>query len=86
MMRKDGRSQRDALANNLRANAADMVKAVHGRTMICRVFAVKVLAQTMKNTGKNSIARPVNCCLTILLTFWESAPDAVRRLLSRVFS
>jgi hypothetical protein len=85
-MRKDGRSQRDALANNLRANAADMVKAVRGRTMICCVFAVKVLAQTMKNTGKNSIARPVNRCLTILLTFWESAPDAVRRLLSRVFS
>jgi hypothetical protein len=28
--RKDGRSQRGALANNLAANAADMVKAVHG--------------------------------------------------------
>jgi hypothetical protein len=27
--RKDGRSQRRALANNLAANAADMVKAVH---------------------------------------------------------
>ena len=27
--RKDGRSQRGSLANNLRANAADMVKAVH---------------------------------------------------------
>jgi hypothetical protein len=40
-----------------------MVKAVHGRTMICRVFAVKVLAQTVKNTGKNSLAHPVNRCL-----------------------
>jgi hypothetical protein len=28
--RKDGHSQRDSLANNLPANAADMVKAVHG--------------------------------------------------------
>jgi hypothetical protein len=28
-MRKDGRSQRGALANNLAANAADMVKAGH---------------------------------------------------------
>jgi len=41
-LRKDGRSQRDALANNLRANAADMVKAVHAGTMICRVPVVKV--------------------------------------------
>jgi hypothetical protein len=51
-LRKDGRSQRDALANNLRANAADMVKAVHGRTMICRVFAVKVSDEPSQNTGK----------------------------------
>ena len=29
--RNDGRSQRGSLANNLPANAADMVKAVHGR-------------------------------------------------------
>src|SRR5215510_10555963 len=28
--RKDGRSQRGSLADNLPANAADMVKAVHG--------------------------------------------------------
>jgi hypothetical protein len=28
--RKDGRSQRLSLANNLPANAADVVKAVHG--------------------------------------------------------
>jgi hypothetical protein len=53
-LRKDGRSQRDALANNLRANAADMVKAVHGGTMICHVPIVKVLPQTVQNTGKNS--------------------------------
>jgi len=34
-LRKDGRSQRCALANNLAANAADMVKAVHqGGTML----------------------------------------------------
>jgi hypothetical protein len=52
-LRKDGRSQRDALANNLRANAADMVKAVHGGTMICHVSIVKVLPQTVQNTGKN---------------------------------
>jgi len=52
-LRKDGRSQRYALANNLRANAADMVKAVHGGTMICRVRAVKRLPQTAQNTGKN---------------------------------
>jgi hypothetical protein len=31
--RKDGRSQRDSLANNLPANAADIVKAVHGCRM-----------------------------------------------------
>jgi hypothetical protein len=30
IVRKDGHSQRDSLANNLPANAADMVKAVHG--------------------------------------------------------
>jgi hypothetical protein len=52
-LRKDGRSQRCALANNLRANAADMVKAVHGGTMICRMRAVKRLPQTVQNTGKN---------------------------------
>jgi len=52
-LRKDGRSQRGALANNLRANAADMVKAVHGGTMICRVRAVKHQAQPAQNTGKN---------------------------------
>jgi hypothetical protein len=28
--RKDGHSQRESLANNLPANAADIVKAVHG--------------------------------------------------------
>jgi hypothetical protein len=28
-VRKDGRSQRGSLANNLRANAADMIKTVH---------------------------------------------------------
>jgi hypothetical protein len=34
-LRIDGRSQRCALANNLAANAADMVKAVHqGGTML----------------------------------------------------
>jgi len=43
---------RKALANNLPANAADMVKAVHGGTMICRVQAVKVLAELVQNTGK----------------------------------
>ena len=32
--RKDGRSQRGSLANNLPANAADLVKADHGRTMV----------------------------------------------------
>ena len=41
-----------ALANNLRANAADMVKAVHGGTMICRAIAVKMFAELMQNTGK----------------------------------
>ncbi|MGB3656362.1 MAG: hypothetical protein WBA14_00310, partial [Pseudolabrys sp.] len=51
-LRKDGRSQRDALANNLRANAADMVKAVHGGTMICRTSPVKIPRQLMQNTGK----------------------------------
>jgi hypothetical protein len=51
-LRKDGRSQRGALANNLRANAADMVKAVHGRTMICRMQAVKVLAGFWPNLRK----------------------------------
>jgi hypothetical protein len=51
-LRKDGRSQRCALANNLAANAADMVKAVHGGTMICRVHAVKVWPQPVQNTGK----------------------------------
>jgi hypothetical protein len=30
-LRKDGRSQRGALANNLAANTADRVKAVHER-------------------------------------------------------
>src|SRR5215813_11829249 len=84
--RKDGRSQRGALANNLRANAADMVKAVHGCTMICRAHAVKVLAKSTQNTGKNSIAAQVKRCLTILLAFLESAPDAVRCFNSRVFS
>ena len=39
--RKDGRSQRCALANNLPANAADCVKAVHGRTMVQPPAAVK---------------------------------------------
>jgi hypothetical protein len=40
--RKDGRSQRHALANNLAANAADMVKAVdHGRTMMRPPYSVK---------------------------------------------
>jgi hypothetical protein len=52
-LRKDGRSQRDALANNLRANAADMVKAVHAGTMICHAVAVKVAAQAPQITGKN---------------------------------
>ncbi|HET9534441.1 MAG TPA: hypothetical protein VFP43_03730, partial [Mesorhizobium sp.] len=51
-LRKDGRSQRGALANNLRANAADMVKAVHGGTMICHVHPVKHPLQTARNTGK----------------------------------
>jgi hypothetical protein len=51
-LRKGGRSQRDALANNLRANAADKVKAVHGGTMICRAYAVKVLPQPVQNKGK----------------------------------
>jgi hypothetical protein len=51
-LRKDGRSQRDALANNLRANAADMVKAVHGGTMICRARIVKVSDEPSQNTGK----------------------------------
>jgi hypothetical protein len=51
-LRKDGRSQRDALANNLRANAADMVKAVHGGTMICHARIVKVLDEPSQNTGK----------------------------------
>ena len=78
--RKDGRSQRGALANNLRANAADRVKAVHGRTMICRAHAVKVLPKPTQNTGKNSIARQVKLRLTILLTFSDSAPGWVRRL------
>jgi hypothetical protein len=41
-LRKDGRSQRCALANNLAANAADMVKAVHDeRTMMRCVGTVK---------------------------------------------
>jgi hypothetical protein len=40
--RKDGRSQRGALANNRAANAAAMVKAVHlGRTMLVRAYSVK---------------------------------------------
>jgi hypothetical protein len=43
--------------------------------MICRAHAVKVLAKSTQNTGKNSIAGQVKCCLTILLTFSESAPD-----------
>jgi hypothetical protein len=30
---KDGRSQRSSLANNLAANATDLVKADHGGTM-----------------------------------------------------
>jgi len=51
-LRKDGRSQRGALANNLRANAADMVKAVHGGTMICHARPVKDPLQTARNTGK----------------------------------
>jgi hypothetical protein len=51
-LRKDGRSQRGALANNLRANAADMVKAVHGGTMMCHVRPVKRRLQMAKNTGK----------------------------------
>jgi hypothetical protein len=41
-----------ALANNLPANAADMVKAVHGGTMICQAQAVKVVAELVQNTGK----------------------------------
>jgi hypothetical protein len=51
-VRKDGRSQRRSLANNLRANAADMVKAVHGRTMICHALIVKVPDEPSQNTGK----------------------------------
>ena len=39
--RKDGHSQRDSLANNLPANAADMVKAVHGQRMGKRGRGVK---------------------------------------------
>ncbi|MGB7690459.1 MAG: hypothetical protein WBL98_18465, partial [Pseudolabrys sp.] len=56
-LRKDGRSQRDALANNLRANAADMVKAVHGGTMICRVSIVKVLLPNRAKHRKKSMTR-----------------------------
>jgi hypothetical protein len=52
-LRKDGRSQRGALANNLRANAADMVKAVHGGTMICHVHIVKRRPKPAKSTDKN---------------------------------
>jgi len=37
-----------ALANNLRANAADMVKAVHGGTMICRTQPVKVVVELVR--------------------------------------
>jgi hypothetical protein len=41
-LRKDGRSQRFALADNLAANAADMVKAGHcARTMLRRAATVK---------------------------------------------
>ena len=79
-MRKDGRSQRGALANNLPANAVDMAKAVHGRTMVCRVRAVKVLAKATENTGNNSIAGRVKRCLTILRTFSESASDLLWHL------
>src|SRR6185437_8157379 len=59
--RKDGRSQRGALANNLAANAADMVKAVHhGRTMMRRADTVKAC-----NAGTARVKRP----LTILPAF-----------------
>jgi molybdopterin-guanine dinucleotide biosynthesis protein len=60
-LRKDGRSQRDALANNLRANAADMVKAVHhGRTMMRRADTVKA-----RNAGAARVKQP----LTIFTAF-----------------
>jgi hypothetical protein len=42
-VRKDGRSQRMSLANNLRANAANLGLAVHGGTMVEEADGVKVL-------------------------------------------
>jgi hypothetical protein len=47
-LRKDGRSQRCALANNLAANAADMVKAGHGGTMMFWAGTVKARSAPAK--------------------------------------
>ena len=43
--RKDGRSQRRSLANNLPANAENCVADSHGPTMLKKVHAVKGIAQ-----------------------------------------
>jgi hypothetical protein len=40
--RKDGRRQRCPLANNLAANAADLVKAVHGVNVVEDGHRVKI--------------------------------------------
>jgi hypothetical protein len=54
-LRKDGRSQRGALANNLAANAADMVKAVH-RAGECAKCPAAVKPQRINETFKILLA------------------------------
>jgi hypothetical protein len=57
--RKDGHSQRDSLANNLPADAADMLEAVHGRRMGKRGRNVKGLIQGSNQCLQGIVSRRI---------------------------